>query len=281
MSTDISVANGATSSNGTKAVPTNGNGGPVVREAKVMAATTTEQWTPADAARLYGIDHWGQGYFSVTPEGTVAVHPTVEKDRKIDLKKLVDELRERDIQLPLLVRFTDILKHRVGKLHDAFSRAIKDHDYKGRYRCVYPIKVNQQRHVVEEILDFGKAYGFGIEAGSKPELLAVLALTNGHETPIICNGFKDDEFIKMAMLACKIGKHVIPVVEKFTELESIVKHAKALKVKPVIGVRAKLASRGAGRWKSSAGYRSKFGLTITEIIEAVEYLKKEGMADSL
>src|SRR3954464_11052438 len=125
MSTDISVANGATSSNGTKAVPTNGNGGPVVREAKV-AATTTEQWTPADAARLYGIDHWGQGYFSVTPEGTVAVHPTVEKDRKIDLKKLVDELRERDIQPPLLVRFTDILRTRVARIHQAFSTAIKE-----------------------------------------------------------------------------------------------------------------------------------------------------------
>ncbi len=146
-------------------------------------------------------------------------------------------------------------------------------DYQGNYCCVYPIKVNQQRHVVEEILDFGKPFHFGLEAGSKPELLAVLALTNGLDTPIICNGFKDDEFIKMAMLARKIGKQIIPVVEKFTELEAIVRHAEELEVRPVIGVRVKLAARGAGRWQSSAGYRSKFGLTLTEVLEAVEYLE--------
>src|SRR4029078_113406 len=142
---------------------------------------------------------------------------------------------------------------------------------------VYPIKVNQQRHVVEEILDFGKPYHFGLEAGSKPELLAVLAPT-APETPIICNGFKDDEFIKLTMLARKIGKQIIPVVEKFTELEAIVRHAQEINVRPVIGVRTKLVSRGSGRWKSSAGFRSKFGLTLTEILEGVEYLKQRGMA---
>jgi arginine decarboxylase len=141
--------------------------------------------------------------------------------------------------------------------------------------------VNQQRHVVEEILDFGKPFNFGLEAGSKPELLAVLAITNGNDTPIICNGFKDDEFIKMVVLARKLGKNIIPVVERFTELESIVRHAEALDVRPVIGVRVKLASRGAGRWRSSAGYRSKFGLTITETLEALEYLKSRDMADCL
>src|SRR5205085_3718991 len=133
------------------------------------------------------------------------------------------------------------------------------------------IKVNQQRHVVEEILDFGKPYHFGLEAGSKPELLAVLALTNGGDTPIICNGFKDDEFIKMTMLARKMGKQIIPVVEKYTELETIVRHAQELNVRPVIGVRAKLVSRGAGRWKSSTGVRGKFGLSLTEVLEAFEY----------
>src|SRR3954452_7761343 len=281
MSTDISVANGATTSGGTKATPTNGNGGPVVREAKVTQVAAPGTWTPEDAARLYGIDHWGQGYFSVTPEGTVAVHPTVEKERKIDLKKLVDELRERDIQLPLLVRFTDILKHRVGKLHDAFSKAIKDHDYKGRYRCVYPIKVNQQRHVVEEILDFGREYGFGVEAGSKPELLAVMALVGDDQTPIICNGFKDDEFIEAVILATKMGKNIIPVVEKFSELELIVKYAKQHNVKPSIGVRVKLSAKGAGRWESSGGVRSKFGLFISEVIEALEFLRNHGMGDCL
>jgi arginine decarboxylase len=146
---------------------------------------------------------------------------------------------------------------------------------------VYPIKVNQQRQVVEEILDFGKPFNFGLEAGSKPELLAVLALTNGLDTPIICNGFKDDEFIRMTMLARKIGKQVIPVVEKFTELEAIVRHAEELKVHPALGVRVKLAARGAGRWRSSAGYRSKFGLTLTELLEAVEYLKQRDLADCI
>jgi arginine decarboxylase len=280
MSTDISVANGATSS-GAQGVPAKGNGAPVVREARVTQVTPPGAWTPADAARLYGIDHWGQGYFSVTPEGTVAVHPTVEKDRKIDLKKLVDELRERDIQLPLLVRFTDILKHRVGKLHEAFSKAIKDHDYKGRYRCVYPIKVNQQRHVVEEILDFGREYGFGVEAGSKPELLAVMALVGDDQTPIICNGFKDDEFIEAVILATKIGKNIIPVVEKFSELELIVKYAKLHNVKPSVGVRVKLSAKGAGRWEQSGGVRSKFGLFISEVIDALEYLRKNDMGDCL
>ncbi|MEY4790459.1 MAG: hypothetical protein RLZ61_2677, partial [Planctomycetota bacterium] len=147
--------------------------------------------------------------------------------------------------------------------------------------CVYPIKVNQQRQVVEEILDFGKPFQFGLGAGSKPELLAVMALTNGGNTPIICNGFKDEEFIHMTMLARKIGKNIIPVVEKFTELELIVKQAEITGVRPVIGIRAKLAARGAGRWRSSAGYRSKFGLTLTEMLEAVDYLKQRGMVDCL
>src|SRR5207245_6970582 len=146
--------------------------------------------------------------------------------------------------------FTDILRHRVGDVADAFKTAIREYEYQGSYCCVYPIKVNQQRHVVEEILDFGKPFQFGLEAGSKPELLAVLALTNGLDTPIICNGFKDDEYIKMRVLARKIGKQVIPVVEKFTELEAIVRHAETHRVRPVVGVRVKLAARGAGRWRS-------------------------------
>src|SRR5262249_184725 len=163
-------------------------------------------------------------------------------EESIDLKDLVDQLQARGIQLPILLRFTDILRHRVGEIHEAFRNAIREFDYRGDYCCVYPIKVNQHRHVVEEILDFGRPFNFGLEAGSKPELLAVLALTNGGATPIICNGFKDDEFIQMAMMARKMGKQIIPVVEKFTELEAIVRHAQELKVKPVIGVRVKLAS---------------------------------------
>ena len=241
-----------------------------------------DKWKIQDAVETYGIRHWSKGYFGINSRGHVTVHPTKAEKPSVDLKDLVDQLQARGIQLPILLRFTDILRHRVGEIHQAFQQAMAEYSYQGGYCCVYPIKVNQQRHVVEEILDFGKPFNFGLEAGSKPELLAVMALTNGNgETPIICNGFKDDEFIHLCMLARKLGKRVIPVVEKFTELESIVRHAEELKVRPVIGVRAKLAARGAGRWKSSAGYRSKFGLTITEILEALEYLKSRGMADCL
>jgi arginine decarboxylase len=240
-----------------------------------------DKWKIQDAVETYGVRHWGKGYFGVNRSGHVTVHPNKRPEEAIDLKELIDQLQARGIQLPILLRFTDILRHRVGELHAAFNQAIQENDYQGEYCCVYPIKVNQQRHVVEEILDFGKPYHFGLEAGSKPELLAVLALTNGLDTPIICNGFKDDEFIQMAVLARKIGKQIIPVVEKFTELETICKYADEAKVRPVVGVRVKLAARGAGRWRSSAGYRSKFGLTLTEVLEAVEFLRQRDMADCL
>ncbi|MGH7213335.1 MAG: biosynthetic arginine decarboxylase [Tepidisphaeraceae bacterium] len=251
----------------------NGNGG--------NQASPPRPWSIREAERLYGIRQWGQGYFSINDIGHVAVHPTQAPSVTIDLKKLVDELRERDIQLPMLIRFTDILRHRVQRLAEAFTNAIRDHDYKGEYKCVYPIKVNQQRHVVEEIKEFGKPYGFGLEAGSKPELLAVLALVDDDQMPIICNGFKDDEFIEAVILATKIGKNIIPVVEKFSELELIVKYAKLHNVKPSIGVRVKLAARGAGRWEQSGGVRSKFGLFISEVIDALDYLRKNGMGDCL
>ncbi len=239
------------------------------------------QWTIADSARVYGIQNWGQGYFSINPEGHVAVHPKQNPNQSVDLKQLVDELRARDVQLPCLLRFTDILQHRVGRLAEAFNKAIRDHDYKGRYRCVYPIKVNQQRHVVEEIAAFGKEHGFGLEAGSKPELLAVMAIVDDNDTPIICNGFKDDEFIEAVILATKIGRNIIPVVEKFSELELLVKYAKQHNVKPSIGVRVKLAARGSGRWESSGGVRSKFGLFISEVMDALEFLRRHDMGDCL
>ncbi|MGC4050061.1 MAG: hypothetical protein QM757_11810, partial [Paludibaculum sp.] len=166
------------------------------------------------------------------------------------------------IDPPILLRFPEILANQLSELNKVFLSAISEHNYQGKYRCVYPIKVNQQRQVVEEINKYGRQYGFGLEAGSKPELLAVAAIAD-NETPIICNGFKDDEYIEMCMLARKVGRDITPVVEKFTELELILKHAAAMGVRPAIGLRVKLASRGAGRWKSSGGYRSKFGLTVT------------------
>ncbi|MBJ7306016.1 MAG: biosynthetic arginine decarboxylase [Gemmataceae bacterium] len=240
-----------------------------------------DRWKLSDAFETYRVNEWGKGYFGINNLGNVTVMPTKDPEASIDLKELIDQLQARGIQLPILVRFTDILRHRVSEIHAAFQKSIEEFDYKGKYCCVYPIKVNQQRQVVEEILDFGKPFQFGLEAGSKPELLAVMALTNGGNTPIICNGFKDEEFIHMTMLARKIGKNIIPVVEKFTELELIVKQAEITGVRPVIGIRAKLAARGAGRWRSSAGYRSKFGLTLTEMLEAVDYLKQRGMVDCL
>jgi arginine decarboxylase len=237
-----------------------------------------EVWTHADAAELYEIDRWGQGYFSVGENGQVRIHPAKEPGRFIDLKQLVDHLQLRGIHLPTLIRFRDILKHRLQDIYEAFQSAITQHEYTGQYICVYPIKVNQQRQVVEEVHQFGRPYHFGLEAGSKPELLAVAALAD-NDTPIVCNGFKDAEFVEMAMLAQKIGRRVIPVVEKYTELPLILDYAEKVGVRPTIGMRVKLAARGGGRWQSSGGYRSKFGLTVGEILKGLNELKSRGMED--
>jgi len=241
-------------------------------------APGSASWSIPEAAEMYDVPRWGQGYFAINEHGHLQVHPTKDLARGVDLKRLVDRLQLRGLAVPILIRFTDILKHRLGEIHAAFQQAITQHQYQGRYRCVYPIKVNQQRQVVEEVLNFGAQYGFGLEAGSKPELLAVAALAT-NDTPIICNGFKDFEFIEMAMLAQKMGRQIIPVVEKYTELELILEYAEKVGVRPNIGMRVKLAARGSGRWQSSGGFRSKFGLTVTEILRGFEELKKRGMED--
>jgi arginine decarboxylase len=245
--------------------------GAVVRE-------PADRWTVLDASELYDVQSWGKGYFSVGANGNVLVHPAKDSSRVIDLKDLIDTLVLRGISLPILIRFAEILKHRLGEVHEAFASAIAEHGYQGKYCCVYPIKVNQQRQVVEEVFEFGRPFRFGLEAGSKPELLAVLAIAD-NETPIICNGFKDGEYIEMCMLAKKIGRQIIPVVEKYTELDLILHYAGRVGVRPVIGLRVKLASRGSGRWKSSGGYRSKFGLTVSEALRALDRLQQAGMAD--
>ena len=236
------------------------------------------RWSINETADLYEVGRWGKGYFSIGEAGTLLVHPNRDLARSIDLKQLVDRLQLRGLSLPILIRFNDILKDRLECIDSAFRTAIEDHEYRGRYRCVYPIKVNQQRQVVEQVFEKGRPLGFGLEAGSKPELLAVVA-SSGNDTPIVCNGFKDAEFIEMAMLAQKIGRRVIVVIEKLTELDRILELAQRVGVRPQLGMRVKLSARGSGRWQSSGGYRSKFGLTVTELLQARQLLETREMED--
>ncbi|MDQ7014395.1 MAG: biosynthetic arginine decarboxylase [Planctomycetota bacterium] len=251
-------------------------------EPRTSPPTPSTGWTSADALPLYGIPAWGAGYFGINNLGHLAVQPEKDPARRIDLFELVEGLRERDIGTPVMIRCTDVLRHRLREIREAFDAAIADHNYDNTYACVYPIKVNQQRHLCEDLRDAAAELGFGFEAGSKPELLAVMALTEGQpDMPIVCNGFKDSEFIETVILAGKLGRHVIPVVERFSDLELLVKHAEHYGVRPRIGVRTKPSAKGVGRWESSAGMRSKFGLTATELLGAVEFLKAHGMADCL
>lgn len=235
-------------------------------------------WTSKDSAALYGIDRWGDPYFSVSEDGHVLVRPSAENAHSVDLKEVVDRLTQRGLELPILIRFNGILRDRLKGLNDCFKLAIKDHAYGNRYRCMFPVKVNQQREVIQKVISYGREFGFGVEAGSKPELLAVVAMT-APETPIICNGFKDDDFIRMALMAQRMGRTVIPVVEKVSELDLILRHSEILGVRPTIGMRVKLATRGSGRWQASGGYRSKFGLTVAEVLTQLDRLAECGMAD--
>ena len=239
-----------------------------------------DRWTSEDSGDLYDVPRWSKGYFTVGQNGSLFVHPDRDPARSLDLKSLIDRLVQRGLDLPILVRFNGILKDRLKAIHDVFDNAIREHDYQGKYSCVYPIKVNQQREVVEKIIEYGRPLGFGLEAGSKPELMAVIALADT-TTPVICNGFKDDEFIELAMIGQKIGRNVIPVVEKMSELELVLKYAEKIGVRPQIGMRVKLATRGSGRWQSSGGYRSKFGLTVSELLKCLQKLESIGMADCL
>lgn len=245
-----------------------------------MQKAHSSRWTSADADQLYEINRWSDGYFSPGDNGAIWVHPDRNPENGFDLRALLDQLKTRGVSLPVLVRFSGILKNRIEGIHRAFANAIDEHSYQGNYACVYPIKVNQQRQVVEEIIRFGKPYGFGLEAGSKPELLAVLALADD-DTPIICNGFKDKSYIQMALIAHKMGRRVIPVVERFAELTAIAKYAEELQITPEIGVRAKLTTRGAGRWKTSTGPLSKFGLSSRELIDAIAFLKERDLVGGL
>jgi arginine decarboxylase len=241
-----------------------------------------QPWRIEDSLDLYHVPAWGKGYFSVNASGHVVVRPDTTGRHEIDLFEVVEGLQARDLSTPVVVRFSDILAHRLERLHEAFAQAITENDYRNRYAAVYPIKVNQQRLVVEEVYRYGKDYGFGLEVGSKPELLAVMAMTeNAPERLIVCNGFKDDSYIEAVTLATKLGRTIIPVVENFEELGLILKHAQSYQARPRIGVRVKLFSEGSGRWSASAGDKSKFGLFITEILELFNVLKARDMLDCL
>jgi len=240
------------------------------------------RWSTEDSAALYQVKAWGKGYFAISPKGHVVVRPDTSTSNEINLFEVVEGLRERGLGTPVILRFSDILTHRLRHLRDAFAQAMSENSYRGQYSAVYPIKVNQQRFVVEEVYHYGRDLDFGLEVGSKPELLAVLALTaGGSDRLIICNGFKDDSYIETVILATKLGRRIIPVVENFDELPLIIKHAKRYNVRPHIGVRVKLGSQGAGRWGDSAGIKSKFGLFVTEVLEALELLRENGMTDCL
>ncbi|HMC94558.1 MAG TPA: biosynthetic arginine decarboxylase, partial [Polyangia bacterium] len=229
--------------------------------------------TVGDSGEVYGVKSWGNNYFSINDAGNVQSHPAGVDGARIDLKELVDEVARRGIGLPLLIRFSDILKSRIVELNETFTHAIAEYGYKGDYKGVYPIKVNQHRFVVEEIVQFGRPYHYGLEAGSKPELLAVMAMLDDEEALIVCNGYKDEEYIETALMASKLGRTVLIVVEKFSELSLIAETAKKMGVRPRIGIRVKLAAKGSGRWEASGGDRSKFGLSTREVVEAINFLR--------
>jgi arginine decarboxylase len=244
--------------------------------------TPSPAWDREDSLDLYQVTAWGKPYFGINEAGHVVVRPDGTPDRDIDLFEVVEGLKARDLTTPVVVRFSDILHHRLTRLHNAFAQAITENDYKNRYCAVFPIKVNQQRLVVEEVYRYGKEFSFGLEAGSKPELLAVMALTeDAPERMIVCNGFKDDSYIEAVILATKLGRTIIPVIENFDELRLVLRNADKYQVRPRIGVRVKLASEGAGRWRDSAGEKSKFGLFVSEILELVDTLREHEMLDCL
>jgi arginine decarboxylase len=243
---------------------------------------SNKDWTIEDAERLYGVKRWGSGYFEIGANGNLNVMPDPNNANvRIDFKSVIDEIKQEGIQFPVVIRFHDILRSQVALLNNTFRNTIEEAEYTATYMGVYPVKVNQMREVVEEIVDAGTPYNYGLEAGSKAELLTVLAYNTNEQSLTILNGYKDEEVMRLALLGCKLGRKVIVVVEKYSELLLLVKTAKALEVEPLIGVRSKMTVKGRGKWESSGGDRAKFGLTIAEIINAARYLQSEGMSHCL
>ncbi len=238
-------------------------------------------WSAADGAALYGIDRWGEPYFGVSARGHVMVQPRGERGGSLDLVDLVRELQGRDLSLPLIIRFDDILEDRLERLHAAFERAIAQYGYQGRYQGVFPVKCNQQRHVVEQLVESGRRWHFGLEAGSKAELLIALSLLDDPEALLICNGYKDHRYIETAILARRLGRRPVVVIEQADEVGRIIAASRELGAAPLIGIRAKLSARSAGRWGSSVGERAKFGLSVPDLLASVEALRQADLLADL
>jgi arginine decarboxylase len=240
-----------------------------------------KDWDVESAIATYNVDGWGSGYFTINAEGNVVAKPLQESGGTINILEVVNEARSRGLSFPLVIRFQDLLRHRVESVNLAFQNAINEFGYKSQYRGVFPIKVNQLREVIEEIVDAGQQFHFGLEAGSKPELVAALAMHKDPESLIICNGYKDKAFIRIALLGCKLGKLVVIVVEKLEELEETIKTAKEVGVEPMVGIRVRLHSKSSGKWSPSSGENAKFGLDTTNLVAASQMLKEAGLAHCL
>ena len=241
-----------------------------------------EGWSIEKAKALYNVEGWGAGYFDVSERGRVIVRPDRDHpERSLDLFDLAKDLQEQGVGLPVLLRFSDILRSRIESLSERFASAVREFEYGGGYTTVYPIKVNQQRHVVEEIVQFGSAHGVGLECGSKPELQAVLGLTESSEHLIVCNGYKDEEFMRLALMGQKLGHRVFIVIEQLSEVDVLLAAANDLGVQPMAGVRIKLSSEGAGRWAQSGGERSKFGLSAAQVMKLIDRLRAADRLDLL
>ena len=238
------------------------------------------KWTIEDSAELYNVKGWGLNYFSINQKGHMTVTPK-EDGPSIDLKELMEELQVRDVSAPVLLRFPDILDNRIEKISNCFKAAADEYGYTAKNFIIYPIKVNQMRPVVEEIVGHGAKYNIGLEAGSKPELHAVLSIDIDNDAMIICNGYKDESYIELALLAQKMGRNIFIVVEKLNELRTVAAISKKLKIRPNIGIRIKLASSGSGKWEESGGDVSKFGVNSSELIEALEILDRNKLSDCL
>ena len=250
-------------------------------EATANAGSPDSPWNVQESAELYGLERWGDPYFSINLRGHISVQPRGERGGSLDLVELVEGLQGRNLHLPLLIRFDDILEDRLESLHAAFERAIMRYGYEGRYQGVFPVKCNQQRHVVEELVSCGRRWHFGLEAGSKAELLIALSLMDDPEALLICNGYKDRRYIETAILARRLGRRPVVVIEQADEVQRIIDANRELGAAPLIGLRARLSSRSTGRWGSSVGEKAKFGLPVPEILSTVEALKEAGLLEEL